>query len=490
MSAKNAFGDLRPRGRVTLFLSPPTHPYQATMSYAVDGVQHNWAGTLGWKPESVAEPKTLEELVEVVQRAEADGLRARAVGRLHSWSPSAITDGVMIDTTHLSRVLSLDKEKKQVKVEGGMTLRDLYVYIDEQKLALESLPNTDDISVAGAMSTGTHGTNVVVGSFASLVTEVQVVSGAGRVLTLRKDATDAKEREQFNAAIVAWGNIGILYSVTVQLVDTYSMVVVRETMNYKDLDGKIPSMAPDYDSIQFMVFPQPPMVFVKTQTKIKTTLYQPAAASWWSNRSFEFIIWVFRPKGYKILAAAVRWLMGFDFFFDLIRPGYKDMTITNWSGGELSNHGPRFTNMEYAIPLDRIHEVIDAIFALDKSYREAGKYSRCLPLILRPVGTDSDGYMSMTRGRKTCFVDMLFQAFSDDEMEFYKECETIFLAHEGRVSWSRKFFQRGHAVLDAYPDHGKFLKVIKDVDPKGTFSNDFAKEIFADCDAAGCAAKA
>ena len=44
------------------------------------------------------------------------------------------------------------------------------------------------------------------------------------------------------------------------------------------------------------------------------------------------------------------------------------------------------------------------------------------------------------------------------------------------------------AVLDAYPDHGKFLKVIKDVDPKGTFSNDFAKEIFADCDAAGCAA--
>ena len=86
------------------------------------------------------------------------GLTVKAVGSGHSFTPVAVTDGVLMDLGAMSGVISADLERARVRVRAGTPLHVLNRELAGRGLSLSNLGDIDRQTVAGAISTGTHGT--------------------------------------------------------------------------------------------------------------------------------------------------------------------------------------------------------------------------------------------------------------------------------------------------------------------------------------------
>lgn len=220
-----------------------------------------WSNALnidGVDPERIEEPKSLVELVDVVRRAESAGAGVRMTGSGHSFSDVAFSEDVLLRPTGLNRVLTLDRDRLKeglrnnkflVRVESGITLRQLNPYLFGQGFSLQNAGGYDAQTVVGAAITGTHGSGLAYGPIASQIQSLEVVGTGGEVLQVEPSAgiTDAarfsgfidtargrvpaklvQDDETFNALLVSMGCLGVVYAVVLQVEPRYWLKEVRE----------------------------------------------------------------------------------------------------------------------------------------------------------------------------------------------------------------------------------------------------------------------
>nr|MDT0666478.1 FAD-binding protein [Micromonospora sp. DSM 115978] len=143
----------------------------------------NWAGTETASPTGVARPADTDEIAMLVAAAAGGGTRIRPVGSGHSFSGVGKPEGVQLSFDRFADLVRLDRETGLVTVQPGMTLRRLNRLLADAGLALAVLGDVDAQTVAGAISTGTHGTGAAFGGLSTLVTELELVLADGSVLT-------------------------------------------------------------------------------------------------------------------------------------------------------------------------------------------------------------------------------------------------------------------------------------------------------------------
>ena len=114
----------------------------------------NWAKNLAYGADRIVVPTTVAETQEAVRSAR----KVRALGSRHCFNDIADTTGTHIWLGRLNRVLTLDRAKSQVVVEGGIRYGELGPYLHEHGYALHNTASLPHISVAGAVATATHGT--------------------------------------------------------------------------------------------------------------------------------------------------------------------------------------------------------------------------------------------------------------------------------------------------------------------------------------------
>ena len=141
----------------------------------------NWSGTVTAQVE-VATPTSVGELQEIVSKAAADGRHVKAIGAGHSFTAIGQTDGVQIRPDGLSGVLRADRETGRVTVLAGTRLHELNDALWPLGLALANLGDIDVQTIAGAISTGTHGTGAKLGGLATQVCGMQLVQADGALL--------------------------------------------------------------------------------------------------------------------------------------------------------------------------------------------------------------------------------------------------------------------------------------------------------------------
>ena len=144
----------------------------------------NWAGDQHCAPAQLARPTSEDELAEVIAQATARGLPVRAVGSGHSFTDIACTDGVLVDTSGMQRVIAADAESGLVTVQAGITLHALGLENASHGLALENQGDIDAQSLAGALATATHGTGVRFGNLSTRVVGMRLVTASGDVVDL------------------------------------------------------------------------------------------------------------------------------------------------------------------------------------------------------------------------------------------------------------------------------------------------------------------
>lgn len=202
-------------------------------------------------------PANLQELVTLVQRAQAEKVGVRMTGAGHSFSDVAMSSGYMALPWKLSKMLELDRDqlkaeyradKHLVRTECGARLRSLNPALFQAGLALENMGGYDAQTIVGAALTGTHGSGLQFGPMASQIVSFQLVTAGGAVWQVEPSAgitdpakfsgqittgegsvpaTLKQDDELFNALAVSMGCLGIVYAVVLRTVPRYWLREVR-----------------------------------------------------------------------------------------------------------------------------------------------------------------------------------------------------------------------------------------------------------------------
>jgi xylitol oxidase len=171
----------------------------------------NWAGNTTYSTDRVVAPRTIAEAQEMVAQAE----RLRPLGTRHSFSRAADTDGALISTEHLDRVVEIGR--RTVTVEAGIRYGDLGSALAPHGLAVPNHASLPHISVGGAIATGTHGSGARNQSLAASVAGLDIVCADGSLVHF------ARGDEDFDGAIVALGALGLVVRVSLDVVPEFEL---------------------------------------------------------------------------------------------------------------------------------------------------------------------------------------------------------------------------------------------------------------------------
>src|SRR6185437_11485630 len=178
------------------------------------GAWSNWSGSVRSKPHEIVLPSSIEDLARQVGELGRARRHVRVVGAGHSFTPLVQTDDVLMSLDNMQGIVGADEARGMVTVLGGTRLYNLGPALHERGVAQENLGDINQQSIAGAISTSTHGTGTGFGSIATQVVGLTLVTASGEVITCSETANP----EIFHAAGVSLGMLGVIAAVTLRVV--------------------------------------------------------------------------------------------------------------------------------------------------------------------------------------------------------------------------------------------------------------------------------
>lgn len=422
----------------------------------------NWAGTATASPASVAEPVTTADMVGVVRAARRRGQRVKAVGSGHSFTPIAATDGIQVRLGRHRRLLDIDRERQTVTVEAGMRLRSLCEALAARGLALTNLGDIDVQTVAGAISTGTHGTGAAYGGLATQVEALQLVVADGSVVA----TSPTEEPELFAAARVGLGALGLISTVTLACVPAFNLHAVEDRADLDDVLASLDGDVAAHDHYECYWVPHTRRVRTKANDR---TARPPGGrgrfGEWRDRMLLENVVFgaVCRlerrvpgltPKLAPVLVAGGRreWIERSDRVFATPRR-------------------VRFVEMEYGLPRSALPGVVAALAdaADDRDLRIA------FPVEIRVAAAD-DIPLSTASGRESAYV-AVHQYRGMTYQRWFERAEAIFTEASGRPHWGKMHTQTAATLAPRYAQWDAFAAARRRVDPDGLFANDYLQRV-------------
>jgi FAD-linked oxidoreductase len=438
-------------------MSEPNDPHERAVDW------RNWARDQSCRPAAVELPGSIEEISEAITRAAVHDRRVRVAGAGHSFSDVALTDGSQLRLDRLTGVLDVDRSSGLVRVQGGITIRELNARLAEHGLALENLGDIDVQSIAGAISTATHGTGARLRNISAQVVELILVLADGS--TLR--CAEVIDSEVFRAARVGLGALGVIAEVTLRCVPAFTLRGVDAPMPLHETLARFEELALGNDHFEFFVFPHADRALTRTNNRTD----QPP-----------------RPRG-RVSAYANDVLLTNHAFELLCRAGRRfprripqlNRLVTRLAGATArvdrsdrifaSPRLVRFTEMEYALPRAATPEAVNRIMALVPSRNFAVPF----PIEVRTVAPD-DALLSTAAGRDSGFVAVhMYRGMAWEP--YFRAVEAIMDELGGRPHWGKRHFQTAAMLRPRYPDWDRFQAVRVRLDPEGRFANAWTDRI-------------
>src|SRR3954449_11746088 len=211
----------------------------------------NWAGDQSCRPARILRPRSRDELAEAVAAAASAGQKVRVAGSGHSFTEAALTDGTMIRLEGFSGVLDADPGSGLVKVAGGTLLADLNQELAALGLAMENLGDIDRQTIAGAISTGTHGTGAKLRNISAQVESLELVLGDGSV----RELSAVREPQLLRAARVGIGALGAISTITLRCVPSFVLRRVDSPCPREEVLDAFQRRADENDHFELFTFP-------------------------------------------------------------------------------------------------------------------------------------------------------------------------------------------------------------------------------------------
>lgn len=412
-----------------------------------------------------ASPSSPRQLPELLRRAAEQRLSVRTVGAGHSFTPLVQTDGMLLTLDRFQGLEEVDARTHEVTFRAGTRLWQVPGLLKPFGLALANMGDVDRQSIAGAISTGTHGTGLRFISLSGAVTGLRLVSAGGQ--TLRASATE--NPRIFQAARLGLGVLGVITHVRLQCVPAYLLQAREDIEPIDQVAEEFLTRSEIEDHLEFFWFPGTRKALVKTNTRQRPDgRHRPAnALARWANDEVlsNGALWLACSIGAtapRLIPHVNRLATG-----ALSARGYTDHPHRVF----VSARRVRFTEMEYALPLEHFGAAFHAI------RRHVTRHGAevVFPIEVRTAASE-DTWLGTASGRRSVYI-AVHRHLRDRASRYFQALERILLSFEGRPHWGKEHTLAAGELAGLYPHFGDFQQVRAELDPQGLFLNDYLRRL-------------
>jgi L-gulonolactone oxidase len=428
-------------------------------------VWRNWGRSVTAHPQTVGTPQSEQDVVDLVTAAARSGRTIRPVGAGHSFTPIAATDSIQMRLDRLSGILAVDATTGEVTFGAGTRLADLPALLSPHRLAMDNMGDIDRQTIAGAISTGTHGTGARFTGLAGQVTGLRVVLADATVADV-----DAEHRpDLFTAARLGLGAFGILTQVRLRCVPAFLLAADEHPEPLSELLADFDNRIAAVDHLEFYLFPHTDIALVKQNSRLPAWTAPRPLPRWrtllddeiTSNGVFAVTCalgTLVPPLVPPINAVAAR---------AVSRRSYTDRSPAVFT----SPRRVRFREMEFGIDLGALPAALAQIRDLiaDRGWRIS------FPMEIRVAAAD-DIPLSTAYGRPTAYI-AVHRFVAEPFASYFLAVEQILLRYGGRPHWGKLHTLDAARLRPRYPLFDQVLAVRREVDPRGLFTNHYLDRV-------------
>lgn len=407
----------------------------------------NWSGNITYKTDRVFYPGSVQEVQELVKKCS----HLRSLGTRHCFNTIADSRFNLLSSGKMNKLLELDEASGIVTVEGGMKYGELSPILHEKGFALHNLASLPHISVAGSISTATHGSGISNGNLATAVRTLEIVIADGTAIQLSRD-----KDKLFPAAVVGLGALGVITKVGLAIQPTFMM--------RQNVFVKLPLARMKENFEQIMSAGYSVSLFMDWQADFINEVWIKSKAG--SEKRDEW------EGGFYGAEAATKNLhpimdhsaencteqMGVPGPWYERLPHFK-MGFTPSSGKELQS--------EYFVPRRHAVEAISAVYRLGE---KIGPHLFITEI--RSIAAD-DLWMSPCRNQDSVTIHFTWKPDWPAVRKLLPQIENELAPFQARPHWGKLFTISPQTLKSRYEKIDDFKKFVSLYDPKGKFRNEF-----------------
>jgi FAD/FMN-containing dehydrogenase len=460
----------------------------------------NFGGNLRFTPRHYYAPKSEAEVLHLLAR-HAHG-KIRVAGARHSWSPAIVTDDVLLDLRHFDRVTVERGSDGEIwaTIGGGCRLKHLLCKLHAQcDATLPSLGLITEQTIAGAISTGTHGSGKH--SLSHYIDGVRVAAydaGKPRIY-------EWSDGPELRAARCGLGCMGVILAVRIRCVPKYD--VVETIVPCATLDEVLLHES-EFPLQQFFFIPHRWTWFAQHRRAVPVASSQSLSAKlyrayWFFGLDIGFHLLM------KFFAAYLRSPRLVRLYFRTLLPllVMQNRTVTDASERMLIMEHELFRHMEIELFILASHlhaaaefvrhvltafddrtapvpaslaDQLKCINLLDALLAHRGTFTHHYPIAFRRVLAD-DTLLSMSSGPGEPYYSLSFITFVEPRERFYRMAD--FLARSmtvlfgARLHWGKYFPLSAAEIAGVYPHLEEFRQLCGQIDPHGVFRNGYTERV-------------
>ena len=409
------------------------------------GHWRNWVGNQSFIARHKAEPASEKELAALVREASRQNLPIRVAGSGHSFTPVVATSGLLLSLMSMQGLVSADVDRKRVVVRAGTKIGDIGRALKRIGLSLANQGDIDTQAIAGALSTGTHGTGIGLGCLSSQAVGMQLVLADGAVLEVDAD----REPDMMAAAQVSIGMLGVISAVTLQAVTAYNL---KERLWRDDFEACLEQhdeLAANNRHFSFFWCPV-------AESRHLYCLPDVSAVSP-SKREHDVC-------EIKVMNVTDEEPFSDEKTFERVAYSSEIYPI---------EYIPNFHELEYAIPVENGKEALRRVRELMLT-----RHTDCIyPVEYRFVAGDA-GMLSPYYKRPSVTVSVS-GAPGIDYWAYLLDVDAILRQYGARPHWGKLHFNTAEDMPSLYPRFQDFQAIRRRLDPSGRFLNDHLRNLFA-----------
>ena len=398
----------------------------------------NWAGNISFAS-TLERPQSVPELQQLV----ADSEKVRVLGTGHSFNRIADSTGTLISVADLPKVI--DVGDGGVTVSAGLRYGEITAALQSKGLALHNLGSLPHISVAGACSTGTHGSGDTNGPLADAVNAITFVDASGELVTLTRDDAD------FAGSVISLGALGVTVSLTLDVQPSYELSQIvydglpvdRLSSNFAEVMGSAYSVSAFTDWVD-------PGVMVWRKQRAGA----PIEAEWLGARIADGARHPIKgmPADYATQQGGV--------------PGPWNERLPHFRLEFTPSNGDELQS-EYFVARERAAEAFEALRALGNQLAPVLQVSE-----VRTIAAD-DLWLSPSQGRDTVALHFTWIQDENAVLPVAAAIEEALNPLDARPHWGKVFAADAAYLRSAYPKVPDFIDLAAKYDPTSKFRNPY-----------------
>lgn len=420
----------------------------------------NWAGNLEFHPTQVLAPQSVEEIKAIILKAKQENKNIRTRGTGHSWTGLIATNDLYLHLDNYQGIIEVNEARKMVKAKAGSKLHLFGEEAFKSKLAMENQGDINKQSIAGATSTGTHGTGITLQSVANQISAMTIINARGEEIVIDESSP------YFQAARLSLGSLGIIADLTFKLSEAYKLKENSFAEDFSQSLSGFKSRLKGNRHLEMFFFPVGDWSFTKM---MNVTNEEPTKKNILHTMN-EIVLenWLYTQLN-RISSGTGRYKL----IDKIMRTFVSPKENVDWSHRAFpTERSFKFMEMEYNLPVEKFETVMEEVRAAIRK----NNFQTLFPIEIRFVKGDPL-WLSPAYERDSVYLAV--HTYISENYRPYFDCmEEIFQRHGGRPHWGKWHTMKSDKLKIAYPRFNEFLKVRKEFDPDGMFLNDHLIDIF------------